>query len=219
MKLKTAILSLIFFLPVLFSPMAAAGEEVAKTGGVTIKSDALSYDQESDTYRATGNVQIVWDEVTLTADSVSLSEAGNEAVAEGKVSLVKGGDVLHSDRIRINLLTELGEVTNGDLFSRKTNFYLRGKKMMKVGKDDYRLENGTFTSCDADPPSWKFTASDLDVTMEGFARGWNAVFYIKDVPVFYTPYMLFPAKSERQSGLLFPRIGSTTKKGFIFDIH
>jgi LPS-assembly protein len=216
-KNRSVIFGLVVSLLTVF-PMLVRGEEALQTGGVTIKADTIAYDRKTDTYRAVGNVQLGWDGVTLTADRALLSEAGNEAVAEGGVRLVKGGDVLRSERIRVNLLTEQGEVTNGDLFVKKSNFYIRGNKIMKVGENDYHLERGSFTSCDGDPPSWKFTASDLDVTIEDFARGRNALLYIKGIPVFYTPYLIFPVKRERQSGFLFPRIGSSTKKGFNLDI-
>src|ERR1039457_5034688 len=102
MRLKTAIYILIFFLSAFVFPIAALAEGVMQAGGITIWADSLSHDQESDTYRATGNVMIVWHEAILIADSAYLSEANNETVAEGKVRLIKGGDVLKCDRIKIN---------------------------------------------------------------------------------------------------------------------
>lgn len=218
MKLKPAITILMFFLSVMIVPIAAGADSAIQSGGITIWADLLSHEQDSDTYRATGNVMIVWHEAILVADSAYLNEKDNEAVAEGRVRLVKGGDVLNCDRIKINLQTEEGEVINGDLFSRKTNFHMKGQKIVKLGEDKYRLEHGTFTPCDGENPSWKFVADDLDVSMEDYAIGTNAIFYIKDVPAFYTPYILFPVQRERQSGFLFPSIGNSNKKGFNFNI-
>jgi len=206
------------FLSAFFLPVAAGAEGVMQAGGITIWADSLSHDQDSHTYRATGNVMIVWQEAILIADSAYLSETDNEAVAEGKVRLVKGGDVLNCDRIKINLLTDEGEVVNGDLFSRKSNFHIKGQKIVKLGEDRYRLDHGSFTTCEGDIPSWKFVADNMDVTLEDYAIGTNAIFYIKDVPSFYSPYILFPVQRERQSGLLFPHVGNTSRKGFNFDI-
>ncbi|HEY4485025.1 MAG TPA: LPS assembly protein LptD, partial [Nitrospiria bacterium] len=47
------------------------------------------------------------------------------------------------------------------------------------------------------------------------ARG--VVFTIKDIPVFYTPYLILPIKTERQSGLLIPRMGYSTRDGLRFN--
>lgn len=218
MRLKPAITIMMLFMSYFIFPFVAGAEGLMQAGGITIWADSLSHDQDRDTYRATGNVMIVWHEAILIADSAYLSEADNEAVAEGKVRLVKGGDVLNCDRIKINLLTEEGEVTNGDLFSRKSNFHIKGQKIVKLGEDKYRLDHGTFTPCDGDNPSWKFVADNVDVSLEDYAIGTNAIFYIKDVPAFYTPYILFPVQRERQSGFLFPSIGNSNKKGFYFNI-
>jgi LPS-assembly protein len=198
--------------------MAAGSSEVVKAGGITIWADDLTYDKEKDTYQATGNVMILWNGAILIADKVTLNEAGNEAVAEGKVRLVKGSEVLHSDRIKLNLLTEMWEVTNGDLLSRVSNFHVIGQKIEKVGEDQYRIKHGSFTTCSGEHPSWKFASSNIDVTLENFAIGENELFYIKDIPVLYFPYMLFPVKRERQSGFLLPRISNSSKKGFNIDI-
>jgi len=115
-------------------------------------------------------------------------------------------------------VTGLGGAENGDLFIKQRNFHMRGARFIKTGKEDYRLERGSFTTCDGPAPSWKFTARDLDVTVEDYARGKDAVFYVADIPVFYTPYIAFPVMRERQSGFLIPRIGSSSIKGFYLDI-
>ncbi len=198
-------------------PLDAHGEDVPQ-GPVHIEADTLSYEKETDTYSASGDVEVLWDGTTLLSDMLSVDQKKNEAVAEGNVRLMKDDDLFKSDRITINLGTEQGEAINGELFIKKANFHVRGKRMAKVGKDDYHLEQGSFTTCDGDVPSWKFTANDIDVTLEEYASGRHAFFYIKDIPVFYTPYLLFPVIKERQSGFLTPRMGHSTKKGYYLDI-
>ena len=209
---------ILFCLSLLLFSNGAGAEELMNKGGISIWADLLSHDKENDAYHARGNVMVLWNGIILIADTVTLSEATSEAVAEGGVRLVKGGDVLHCDRITVNMMTEKGEVINGRLFSRKSNFHIEGEKIEKVGADEYRMERGTFTVCNGEVPSWKFTADDLTVTLDEFAVGRNAVFYIKDIPVLYTPYMLFPVKRERQSGFLFPHFGNSNKKGFNLNI-
>jgi LPS-assembly protein len=195
----------------------ARGEDLAGPG-VTIKADNLAYDKDKATYRATGNVEIVWNGYTLLSDIASLHQATNKADAEGRVKLIKGGDTLTCDRLDVNLANDQGEAYNGSIFVRQSNFHLRGTLLSKVGPEQYHLEHGVFTTCDGESPSWKFTASNLDVTLDGFATGQDAVFYLKDLPLFYFPYLMFPVKRERQSGFLFPRVGSSSQKGFALDV-
>lgn len=196
----------------------AAGADAPTPGAVAISADAVTHEKETGTYHAEGNVRIERDGMTLFADRALLREAGNLAEAEGNVAILKGDDILRGDMVTLDLGAETGKVKRGNLFVKKGNLHLLGEEMEKTGEDSYSLRRGTFTTCDDDLPSWKFTATDLDVTLEDYATGRNAVFYIKDVPVFYLPYVLFPVKRERQSGFLTPRAGSSSKKGLSLNV-
>jgi LPS-assembly protein len=187
-------------------------------GSVAIAADRLSHDQQQDLYRAEGDVTVRWNGATLYADLATLDQGRGEATADGRVRLVRGGDVLTGDRLRLQVASQQGEVENAGLFLQKPNFHLQGSRLAKTGPDDYRLDHGSFTTCDGPSPSWSFSADDLEVTLEEFATGRNAVFALKGVPVFYLPYVVFPVKRERQSGFLFPRLGSSSKKGAYLDI-
>ena len=64
----------------------------------------------------------------------------------------------------------------------------------------------------------KSRVRDLDMTVDEYGTAKDVVFYIKDVPVFYFPYVVFPVKRDRQSGFLFPRFGWSQKKGAEADL-
>jgi LPS-assembly protein len=101
---------------------------------------------------------------------------------------------------------------------KRGNFHILGKKMSKVGAEDYHIETGSITPCDGEVPSWKFSASGIDVVMGEYATGKNVLFYIRDIPVLYLPYIVFPLKTERQSGFLLPKLGTSTKGGIGLNI-
>ena len=210
-----------FFVLLFLAALPAVGggiETPLMVGDVAIKADRIFRDEKKDTFQAEGNVEVEWDGYTLLSDSALVRKGDNEAIVEGNVSLRREGIELKSDRIKVNYVTQRGEAENGDLFVAQRNFHVRGKRFIKTGSDVYHLERGTFTTCDGDSPSWRFAVSDLDVTVEEYATGRDAVFYVGDIPLFYTPYILFPVKRERQSGFLFSRFGNSTKKGFYIDI-
>ncbi|HLO24674.1 MAG TPA: LPS assembly protein LptD [Geobacteraceae bacterium] len=218
MKVLTAEIYLALLFLTVLPEVARPAEIPLVPGGVELKADTISHDKDKEIFQATGNVKVKWDGFTLLSDSVLVRQEEDEAVAEGKVILRKEGVELKSDRIRVNYVTQQGEAEHGDLFVKQRNFHVRGDRFIKTGDNDYRLERATFTTCDGDSPSWKFTAQDLDVTIEDYASGRNAVFYVGEMPLFYTPYILFPVKRERQSGFLFPRFGNSTIKGLYLDI-
>lgn len=207
---------LVAILLVLLSSVASPAIETALPvpGGFNVKADSITYDKQTDSYDAVGKVRIDWSGVIMFADEVSLLQSDNLAVARGNVLFRKGEDTLEADRVTLDLESSKGELENGKLFVKQGNFRLSGAKMMKTGEDDYRVEKGFFTTCDGEVPSWKFGAAELDVTRNEYAVGKHAVFYIKDVPVLYFPYVIYPVAEERQSGFLMPRIGVSSKKGF-----
>ncbi len=218
--MKTCLLKICPAVIFLFLAAAATsnGEELPTPGAVSLKADSLTYRKADDTYRAVGDVHLEWDDLKLVADSALLRQSDNTAEAEGGIVLTTDGDILHADKMTLNLENQSGEITNGSILMKRGNFHILGRKMIKTGPEDYRIESGSFTPCDGDVPSWKFSAASIDVTLGRYVTGKNAVFYIRDVPVLYLPYIIFPLKTERQSGFLLPKVGTSTKKGFTLNI-
>lgn len=199
-------------------PGKVRSEGLPKSEKLVLHADTLTYEKADDVYRALGDVHLEWDGMKLVADSALLREAESTAEAEGNVVLTKDDDILRADRVTLNFDTEKGEIRNPDFFMRRGNFHLRGNNMQKVGAEDYRIDKGYFTTCDGTVPSWKFSAKDIDIVLGEYATAKNALFYVKDVPVLYFPYIIFPLKRERQSGFLMPKVGTSSKKGFNLDV-
>lgn len=199
-------------------PSPATEAALPDASGIQIKADTIGYDKNSDSYNASGKVRIDWSGIILFADTVSLRQQENLAVAEGNVLFIKEENTLQGSQATMDLATQLGEIQDATLFVKTGNFRLTGKKLQKTGDDDYRIENGTFTTCDGEVPSWKFKAAELDVSKNDYAVGKHAVFYIKDIPVLYFPYIIYPVLEERQSGLMIPRTGLSSKKGYYLEI-
>lgn len=182
-----------------------------------INADTVDYDAASTTYHARGNVIIEKQAARLVADSVSFNHKAMTAIADGHVVMTVGGDVLTGARVELNLDQETGVVHDGTVFLKENHFYIHGDRIEKTGKDTYRAEKGSITSCDGDRPDWVITGRTLDVTIDGYGTATHAVFRARDVPVLYTPYILFPAKTRRQTGLLFPEVGVSDRWGFNWD--
>ena len=191
------------FLPV--HSLIAAETDISK-GPVTIEADSIAYDKEKDTYHATGNVLIIFSRGVLMAESVVLNRATNEANAEGYVMLISDEDILEGDRVDFNIESKTGTAYQGKMFFAANHFYIKGSTIEKTGEASYHFENATATTCDGDSPDWRLTGRELDVTIDGYGTMKDSKFLAGDIPLFYTPYMLFPAKKTRQSGFLLPYI-------------
>ena len=181
-----------------------------------ISADTISYDDPSRRYVADGSVRISRGGVRLTADHVRFDHRTMDATASGHVVLVSGQDVLIGDKIDINLQDQVGTVTQGTVFLAENHFYIRGDKIEKLGENIYAAEQATLSSCDGQAPAWKITGRKLDVTLEGYGVIRHAALWARDVPVLYTPIFVFPAKRQRQTGLLPPEFGSSSRKGTFY---
>lgn len=205
----SACFSLILFL--LLNPFVVAGQAVQKKIPVTVKADRLDYDRTADVYTAEGNVLIEQEGIRLEADRVVLNNRTGEAVAEGRVHLQEKENVLRADRIIMNLNTKAGVLYNGEIFMSKDNHHLKGEKIERLSETIYRIENGRFTTCDEN--EWYIEAKNINVDMDRYATGNDVSFKMAGLPIFYTPYLLFPVR--RQSGLLIPEIGLSSSEGFL----
>ncbi len=199
-------------------PAVLFAAEQAAAPGMVIRADAMSHDLASDIVKADGTVEMTWQDMIMTADRATFNRTTQTLTATGNVYLLKAGDILWGDQLVMDTETGRAEMENGRIFMTQGNFRADGKQIARLGESDYALRNGGLTTCDAAVPSWKFGASELDVSLEEYATGRNVVFYVKDIPVFYFPYIILPVKRERQSGLLFPKFGNSSKRGVFVDI-
>lgn len=195
-----------------------SAESVLPETGVSIKADSMTHNQADDTITASGDVVITWQGITLFAMDAVYNRQTQIITATGNVVLIKEADIVRGSRLTFDTVSGRGEIENSTINIRKNSIHLAGKKILKTGENDYSAEQANYTTCDAETPSWKFGASNLDMTIEEYGTAKNVVFYIKDVPVFYFPYVVFPVKRERQSGFLFPRFGWSEKKGAEVDM-
>lgn len=194
-------------------PFSSYAEEIP----VAIDADRIVSEDNGATVTATGSVVITRQELTLKADSITLDRDNEQATAEGNVVIDRNGDILRGDRVSLDLGAHTGTISNASLEVAKSGLKVTGAEIRKVDDLNYQVTRGALTTCEGSPPAWQFSASDVNIN-EKYASGRNVVFSVSDVPVFYTPYLLIPVARERQTGLLLPTTGISSKSGFFLDI-
>ncbi len=191
----------------------APAPKIDQEAPIALVADYLAYNSEEDSYEAKGDVILRQNELELKSDKLLWQSATQDAAAQGSVTLNDAGTEVSGERLQYNIATGQGQVSDGRVFVREGNFHLTGGQIEKHGQTEYSVKDGSFTTCDGEIPDWKFSASEVDVTLGGYARAKNVWFHIRDVPVLYTPYLKFPVKTERESGLLMPSFGYSNNKG------
>lgn len=180
-------------------------------GSVTGSAGPLEFITEKHV-QLTGGVEIRYKDLKLTADSVDLDLATRVVTAAGHVVLDQGPKRLTGQTLEFDLEKKTGRLTQATAFI-DPDIWFSGASIAKLSEDLYSVEDGVFTSCEGDVPAWSFKVGSAEIEVEGYARVKNASFRIKNAPVLYTPYILWPTKRERSSGLLVPNLGYSENKG------
>ncbi|MBI5561191.1 MAG: LPS-assembly protein LptD [Deltaproteobacteria bacterium] len=218
------VLSLYIFLGCVNS--FAAGDSTVglfkKDEPVTVTGDSVTYDKNEETYYAEGSVVVVQGATTLTADRVVLDMKAGAAAAWGGVQVndASQGNYLKSNTLTVDINKDTAVAVSGRLFFTDGNVYIYGDVVRKTGPQTFDADNSVFTTCDCPegaPPAWSFRSGYSQLEAEGYLKAQNAFFYIKDVPLLYTPYFLAPAKRKRQTGLLMPSFGYSDLRGSKMD--
>jgi LPS-assembly protein len=203
-----------------------SGSGPSQKAPVSFSADAVAYDKTGNIVTASGHVRAIQNGQTLYADKVVINRTTGEVTADGHVALVQpGGDTVYADHAVLSkgmrdavlqgVAARLGD--NARIIANGARRY--DAKVDEMAKVVYSACN----LCKANPraaPTWQIKANsatrDLQHKMIEF-RGAQMEF--EGVPVFYAPYLTEADPSvKRQSGLLIPDIGSTSRLGFFVTV-
>ena len=160
-------------------------------------------------------------EVTILADWIAYDVEKNSIKARGNITIKNDTDQLLADEGVFDLSKETGAFQEATILRQSMDLHFEGKTIEKTGVNTYHIVDGWVVTCkydEGETPPWSFAASDTRVTQGEYAVLKHARFRIKDVPVFYTPWLILPVGNKRQTGLLFPEISTSDRNGFGFNL-
>lgn len=183
-----------------------------------LTADELSYSREQDVVTAAGHVRLNQGTISLEADHALLYRTAGRVTATGRLHARDGDDTFSADSLDLDLTTRSSVITNGRFFLARDHYFITGARIERHADESYDFDRAMITSCDepGEPGGrvpWKIRARKLRVEPEQYLTARDVVFSVMDVPVLYLPYILWPVKTERQSGLLPPTIGYSTSDG------
>jgi LPS-assembly protein len=186
-------------------------------GQVTIDAEHIEYDQRTNVITAQGAVKIIRGDMVLTADTVKVNRTTQVADAQGNVVVVDPQGTLTAEVLTLDLVQETGGMDHGAIFLNVNRYQLTGDRFEKQPGQSYSVTNGSFTTCvcrGGESPSWSVRGQRVTLDLAGYGRVTGGTFAVKNVPILYVPYGVFPVQRQRQSGFLFPRFGYSNRRGF-----
>ena len=181
-----------------------------------IGAKASRYQQEEQIATLAGDVVMRQGSMQIEADEASLYQAENRGELNGKVRLRDNGALIVGDHADVQLDTGAAKVDNAEYILHKSR--IRGSALYaKRGENAIiRLKDGTYTTCEPNSNAWQLKGNNITLNpATGFGTATNVTLRVKDIPIFYTPYIYFPIDDRRQSGFLPPSFSSSTDTGFM----
>jgi len=221
--------------------MRATGNAAISQGNQKIYGDTIEYDIPNDELQVNGNVRIDLgtSEITGPELKMRLGESIGE-INNASITLKNQDNSLDTQTVNTpnaytqsNLLNDQSSLTdNPKLYQedyrapaapigkssidpRFNSSRADADQIAFEGQSRKRLSNARYTTCAAGVDDWYIKASDIaidDYTRSGTAK--HARVEFKGVPLLYSPWLSFSFSNERQSGLLAPTVGSTSRSGF-----
>ena len=163
-------------------------------------------------WEGSGEVTIEYQDVKIRADRARYDFPTKTATLEGNVVIDQGPTRLSGSSGIFRVEDKTGRLENATADLAPT-YHVVAESIEKIGEATYRIRKGIFTSCDLPKPEWSFYLSSADVTLDDYARMKNVSFRAGPVPVLFTPYLVWPTKQDRASGLLVPGAGYNSRRG------
>ena len=178
-----------------------------------LKADKLESIDDGVIIEATGGVLLQRGDDYMKADFARYYTATNWIFVKGNVESRMGRDVLNAKEAEFDLNSRTGWLKDGTIFIAGPHLYVSGSQVDKLFGDRYQFKNAKITMCDGDRPAWSVSANDASVEIDGYATLKHTTLNILDMPVMDFPFMMLPAKTSRQSGLLLPDMGYSSLLG------
>jgi hypothetical protein len=199
-------------------PPAESPEAKLPEPEFVLLADVVNYDGERDLYEASGNVKITQsDGRVLTADWLVFNGTTRTGVASGDVVIVDAQNTVRAQFMVVDLRSTVSIAMNGSMDNPLPGFTVRGEVIERTGVDTFKIERGNFSTCRCAPGTerrpWELEAKDASVEVGGYGVAHDVWFKAFDVPLLYAPWLVYPVKTERQTGFLIPAFSQSSRNG------
>ncbi len=186
---------------------------------VRIEANEIERRERDKVAIARGDVRILMENRILNADEVEVDEVQEIIRARGRVQLIDGASRLDGDRLEYSYRTNTGVMHQAKGAIPPATVF-QGVEVHKEGDRRYRLVDGHFTTCRICQPEpgsvdWEIHAKEAVLEQDEYLEAKSASFWIRGLPVLYTPYILYPV-GPRRTGWLIPNIGAGGRSGFTY---
>lgn len=180
LKLFLPLFGLLFAAGVAQAEMALQKQPIEITAtGNTNYQDGLA--------TAHGNVAIHTGDSDIYADSAQYNPKTREVLAEGHVRIYRTASLFVGDRAIYNIDTK--KIQAVEMRTDKSPYLVGGENVTTISEGAFLVSKGVFTTHDSSNPDFRLQARTLRIYEHDRVIFQNVTFYVKDVPIFWWPYL------------------------------
>ena len=136
---------------------------------------------------AHGDVAIHTGDADIYADSARFNPKTHEVLAEGHVRIYRTAGLFVGDRAIYN--TETKEIQAVHIKTDKQPYLVAGEKVTSISEGAFMVSKGAFTTHDSSNPDFRLQSKTIRVYENDRVVFQNVTFYVRNVPIFWWPYM------------------------------
>ena len=187
-------------------------------------ADSIIPDFENQKMYMYKNAVINYQNIELKADYIMLDLVSKEVYAEGLPDSTgavvgtpvfkEGDEEFESKTMRYNFETQKGIIT--DVKTTQGDGFVHSDLTKKISKDEFILEKGKYTTCDAEHPHFYLRMTKAKVISNKKIITGPAYMVLEDFPIYFPmiPFGYFPNSTTYTSGILIPTYGEEQTRGF-----
>jgi LPS-assembly protein len=164
---------------------------------------------------AHGNVAIHAGDSDIYADSARYNPKTREVLAEGHVRIYRATGLFVGDRAIYNIDTK--QIQAVEMRTDKSPYLVGGEKVTTISEGAFLVNKGTFTTHDSSNPDFRLQARTVRIYEQDRVVFQNVTFYVKDVPIFWWPY-LYQSLNDAFSYMVSPAYLSSWGPSVLFRV-
>ncbi len=175
------------------------------TASIFFKGKYLRYLADENKVIVVDSAYVKKGNIQLHADTIVYLIDRRKVLSKGRFLLIIDTSKIEGEDLIYNVDSQFGTAKHTRNFVQKG--WLYSSRMYKLKADTLFVENGYFTTCELDTPHYAFYGTHILAINNDMAFVRNVVLKIRDIPVAYVPFWMFPLKRFRSSGFLTPSFG------------
>jgi hypothetical protein len=186
-------------------------EDDTTTTAIRYQAERIDYQMENNLILLLGKAQVRYKEIKVLGDTIKFDTKEQVLTVNSRPVLYDRNEAIKGDRMIYDFKAKLGWIYNGNTDYNKGRYW--GKKVRQVDDRTLNIDNGRYTTCDAEHPHYYFWSRQMKIYVNDKIVAQPVILCFGGIPTLAIPFWFFPMRKDRHSGFLMPKFGSNSYEG------